>query len=153
MKSNEKDHILLSGLEFRAIRKFSRITQETVSSYLGYNNTETIRQIERQELVPEKFCKILEFLTQYDLSNREKVEELLQRIPQKYKEVRYTRRVDTTFATFKVLQHIERQKQEKMKSNRKTKFPITINDINYLYDSETDEVQIVRRLEVKRDDK
>jgi transcriptional regulator with XRE-family HTH domain len=151
MKSNEKNHILLSGLEFRAIRKFSRITQETVSSYLGYNNTETIRQIERQELVPEKFCKILEFLSQYDLSDRAKVDELLNKIPQKYKEILYNRRVDSTYATYKVLQHIEKQKQKKMKSNRKTKFPITINNINYLYDSETNEVHEVSRSEMKND--
>jgi transcriptional regulator with XRE-family HTH domain len=151
MKSNEKNHILLSGLEFRAIRKFSRITQETVSSYLGYNNTETIRQIERQELVPEKYCRILEFLSQYDLSDRAKVDELLNKIPQKYKEIRYNRRVDSTFATYKVLQHIEKQKQKKMKNNRKTKFPITINNINYLYDSETNEVHEVSRSEMKND--
>jgi hypothetical protein len=151
MKTNDKNHILLSGMEFRAIRRFSRITQETISSYLGYNNTETVRQIERQELVPEKFCKILEFISQYDLSDREKVDELLQRIPQKYKEVRYTRRVDSTYATYKVLQHIEKQKQKKMKRNRKTKFPITINNINYLYDSETNEVHEVSRSEMKND--
>jgi len=151
MKTNDKNHILLSGMEFRAIRKFSRITQETISSYLGYNNTETVRQIERQELVPEKFCKILEFISQYDLSDREKVDELLQRIPQKYKEVRYTRRVDSTYATYKVLQHIEKQKQKKMKRNRKTKFPITINNISYLYDSETNEVHEVSRSEMKHE--
>jgi transcriptional regulator with XRE-family HTH domain len=152
MKHKYNDHIMLSGMEFRAIRKFSRITQETISSYLGYNNTETVRQIERQELVPEKFCKILEFISQYDLSDREKVDQLLEKIPQKYKEIRYQRRIDGFYAMYKVMKHLDKQKQLQSEQNRPKTFFVTLDGVKYSYNSETDEVSEVRVRKDNRDD-
>lgn len=128
-------------MEFRAIRKFNRITQKFISSYLGFCNTESVRQLERQELVPQKYVNVLQMLSGYNLSDRKAVDELLERMPQKYKEINYKVKYHFGIGVCKIQKfrrEEEAKKIEKLMENTPTY--VIYGNTKYFYDPNTKKI-------------
>lgn len=78
----------MTGLEFKYIRKFNKISQIEVANQLGYLSNYSISQIEEEEFVSDKHLHILSELSGISMKNLLDdawVEEYCKKIPIKYK--------------------------------------------------------------------
>ena len=79
----------MNGKEFQIIRRYNKLTQVYLASLFGYTSKNIIVQLERQEIVPERFIKVL--AQQADLEfekllDDDWLKEYVAKIPQRFKE-------------------------------------------------------------------
>ena|GEM_PF-3211158 len=77
--------VIMTGSEFRAIRRFNKLSQRTISEKTGmYVSDSAVKEMERGGYVPHFFVKILSWLIGLDLSNEDILRKQLDGIPDKY---------------------------------------------------------------------
>lgn len=75
----------MTGCEFRAIRRFNKISQRTISEETGmYVSDTAVKEMEKGSKVPHIFVRILSSLLGLDLTNEVILRHVLDRIPDKY---------------------------------------------------------------------
>ncbi|MBS3999160.1 MAG: helix-turn-helix transcriptional regulator [Desulfobulbaceae bacterium] len=75
----------MTGSEFRAIRRFNKFSQRTISAKTGiYVSDSAVKEIERGSKVPHFFVKILSWLMGLDLSKEDILRKQLDGIPEKF---------------------------------------------------------------------
>ena len=75
----------MTGSEFRAIRRFNKLSQRTISEETGmYVSDTAVKEMEKGNKVPHIFVRILSMLIGLDLSKEENLRKMLEGIPEKY---------------------------------------------------------------------
>jgi transcriptional regulator with XRE-family HTH domain len=75
---------MMTGREFRAIRRFNSISQADITAKTRYNSDSTVKAIERGDKVPIFYVNILSEILGLDLSIEANVRKELDGIPEKY---------------------------------------------------------------------
>lgn len=74
----------MTGKEFKAIRKFNKVSQIDVAYRAGLNTRKSIWEVENQPTVPTKYIAVLSNFVKVDLTNSKIAENILKEIPEKY---------------------------------------------------------------------
>lgn len=74
----------MNGKEFKAIRRFNKVSQIDVAYKLGLNTRRMLWEVENQSAVPSKYIAALSELIKVDLTNSKITEKILNEIPEKY---------------------------------------------------------------------
>ncbi len=83
----------MTGHQFRAIRRFNRISQDDICMYSQFSHRSSIYRLEQETRVPEKFVQILSKLVGYDFTDQQVTNQYFFQLPTKYKEFSH-RKVD-----------------------------------------------------------
>lgn len=78
----------MTGKEFQIIRRYNKLTQVFMASLFGYTSKNIIVQLEEQEIIPERFIKILAEQTNLEYKNLlddDWLREYVAKIPQRFK--------------------------------------------------------------------
>lgn len=76
--------VIMTGSEFRAIRRFNKLSQRTISEKTGmYVSDTAVKEMERGGYVPHFFVRILSSLIGLDLSKEDNLRKVLDGIPEK----------------------------------------------------------------------
>lgn len=78
----------MTGKQFQIIRRFNHIYQMEIAQILGFKSAMTIKRIEGEERVPERYIKIIAERCSLDfekLCDDEWVNDYVNNIPQRYK--------------------------------------------------------------------
>jgi len=75
----------MTGHQFRAIRKFNGISQETICNHSNYSHRASIYRIEQMPFIPQEFVNILSRLTRINLNDPQNVERYYMQLPTKYR--------------------------------------------------------------------
>jgi len=79
----------MTGEQFSIIRRYNKITQSYLSSLFGYRTDYCVRELERQEIIPERFVKKLAEQTDLEfekLTDDNWLKDYVAKIPQRFKE-------------------------------------------------------------------
>jgi transcriptional regulator with XRE-family HTH domain len=87
----------MTGEEFKAIRKYNRVSQRDLIGYLSYRSRYPIYELEKDEKVPEKFVRVLENLIGVKVSDPEIAKSYFEELPEKWKKP-VTRKKNNFFA-------------------------------------------------------
>ncbi|MCO5251889.1 MAG: hypothetical protein M9949_10780 [Candidatus Kapabacteria bacterium] len=76
--------VIMTGSEFRAIRRFNKYSQRTISEKTGmYMSDSAVKEMERGSKAPHFFVRILSSLIGLDLSKEDNLRKVLDGIPEK----------------------------------------------------------------------
>lgn len=74
----------MTGLEFKAIRKFNQITQRDICEVVGWKTIQSCYDLEKRDVVPITLVNVLSKFIRKDLTKDDVLKEVLEQIPAKY---------------------------------------------------------------------
>ncbi len=103
----------MTGEQFKIIRRYNKLTQVFLSSLLNYETNFVIWELERQEVVPERFIKVLAEQTDLEfekLTDDDWVKDYIAKIPQRFKESKIFDPLDASNTNKVILNDLSRAK-------------------------------------------
>lgn len=80
----------MTGMEFRAIRMYNRVSQMNFAYNVGLRNRHSFQKLERMQSVPPKYVKVLSQMIGLDFLDEKIFQRHYENIPEHYKRINYT---------------------------------------------------------------